>query len=108
MKPEWHRTLFDGLVSIPLMQPGDTVWWHPDTVHAVENEHAGRLYSNVIYIGASPRCEKNRLYAVKQAKAFLEGRSAPDFAAEDYEVDFRNRATIDDLTELGRAQMALN
>ena len=44
------------------------------------------------YIGASPRCEKNHLYAAKQAKAFLEGRSAPDFAAEDYEVDFKNRA----------------
>jgi hypothetical protein len=73
----------------------------------VENEHAGKGYSNVIYIGASPRCEKNRLYAVKQAKAFLEGRSAPDFAAEDYEVDFKNRATVNDLTDLGRAQMAL-
>jgi hypothetical protein len=107
MKPEWHPALFEGLVSIPLMQPGDTVWWHPDTVHAVENEHAGKGYSNVIYIGASPRCEKNRLYAVKQAKAFLEGRSAPDFAAEDYEVDFKNRATVNDLTDLGRAQMAL-
>jgi hypothetical protein len=107
MKPEWHPALAEGLVSIPLMQPGDTVWWHPDTVHAVEKEHAGKNYSNVIYIGASPRCEKNRLYAVKQAKAFLEGRSAPDFAPEDYEVDFKNRATIADLTELGRAQMAL-
>jgi hypothetical protein len=107
MKPEWHPALAAGLVSIPLMQPGDTVWWHPDTVHAVENEHAGKNYSNVIYIGASPRCEKNRLYAVKQAKAFLEGRSAPDFAPEDYEVDFKGRAAVDDLTDLGRAQMAL-
>jgi len=108
MKPDWHPALASGLVSIPLMQPGDTVWWHPDTVHAVENEHAGKNFSNVIYIGASPRCEKNRLYALKQAKAFLEGRSAPDFAPEDYEVDFKGRATLADLTELGRAQMALN
>ena len=107
VKPEWHPELMKGIVSIPLMEPGDTVWWHPDTVHAVENEHAGKGYSNVIYIGASPRCEKNRAYAVKQAKAFLEGRSAPDFAAEDYEVDFRGRATVDDLTDIGRAQMAL-
>jgi hypothetical protein len=107
VKPEWHPELMKGIVSIPLMEPGDTVWWHPDTVHAVENEHAGKGYSNVIYIGASPRCEKNRAYAVKQAKAFLEGRSAPDFAAEDYEVDFRGRATVDDLTDVGRAQMAL-
>jgi hypothetical protein len=108
MKPEWHPLLAEGLVSIPLMQPGDTVWWHPDTVHAVENEHAGKNFSNVIYIGASPRCEKNRIYALKQAKAFLEGKSAPDFAAEDYEVDFKDRATARDLTELGRAQMAIS
>jgi hypothetical protein len=107
VKPDWHPELMKGIVSIPLMEPGDTVWWHPDTVHAVENEHAGKGYSNVIYIGASPRCEKNRAYAVKQAKAFLEGRSAPDFAAEDYEVDFRGRATVADLTDIGRAQMAL-
>jgi hypothetical protein len=108
MKPDWHPALAEGLVSIPLMQPGDTVWWHPDTVHAVEKEHAGKTYSNVIYIGASPRCEKNRIYALKQAKAFVEGRSAPDFAAEDYEVDFKDRATLADLTDLGRAQMALS
>jgi len=107
VKPDWHPTLMKGLVSIPQMEPGDTVWWHPDTVHAVENEHAGTGYSNVIYIGASPRCEKNRFYAEKQSKAFLEGRSAPDFAAEDYEVDFRGRAGLSDLTEIGRAQMAL-
>ena len=37
----------------------------------------------------------------------LLGRSAPDFAAEDYEVDFKGRATLDDLTDLGRAQMAV-
>ena len=89
------------------MQPGDTLWWHPDTLHAVESEHHGKGYSNVIYIGGTPRCEKNRLYTEKQAQAFLAGKSAPDFAAEDYEVDFKGRATIDDLTELGRAQMGL-
>jgi hypothetical protein len=106
-EPEWHGDLLDGLVSIPPVQPGDTVWWHPDVVHAVEDEHAGRGYSNVIYIGASPRCAKNEAYARRQAEHFLAGKSAPDFAAEDYEVDFEGRATVDDLTELGRRQMAL-
>ncbi len=105
--PQWHPVLVEGLVSIPQMQPGDTVWWHPDTVHAVGNQHNGTDFANVIYIGASPRCQKNRAYAEKQAKAFLDGRSAPDFAAEDYEVDFTGRATVDDLTALGRDQMAL-
>ena len=106
-EPEWHRDLLDGLVSIPVVEPGDTVWWHPDVVHGVENEHSGRDYSNVIYIGASPRCAKNEAYARKQAEHFLAGKSPPDFAAEHYEVDFKGRATVDDLTELGRRQMAL-
>ncbi len=104
---QWHADLMPALTSIPQVEPGDTVWWHPDVIHSVANEHTGEDFANVIYIGASPKCAKNTAYAVKQAKAFLEGRSAPDFAAEDYEVDFTGRATFDDLTPLGRAQMAL-
>ena len=45
--------------------------------------------------------------AKKQSLKFLEGKSPPDFAAEDYEVNYIGRATIDDLTSLGRKQMAL-
>ncbi len=105
--PKLHSDIIGGLVSIPTVEPGDTVWWHPDVVHSVADEHAGKDYANVIYIGVSPRCSKNEAYIRKQAVKFLAGESAPDFAAEDYEVDFRGRATIDDLTELGKAQMGL-
>lgn len=105
--PDYHQDLLDASVPIPVVEPGDTVWWHPDVIHSVANEHHGKDYANVIYIGASPKCPKNEAYARKQAQAFLQGRSAPDFAAEDYEVDFKGRATLDDLTDLGRAQMAL-
>lgn len=103
----WHPDLMPGLVTIPTVAPGDTVWWHPDVVHAVGQEHHGKDYANVIYIGASPVCNKNRAYALKQAEHFTKGFSAPDFAAENFEVNFAHRATIDDLTELGRRQMAL-
>jgi len=41
------------------------------------------------------------------AMSILQGKSAPDFAAEDYETDFSGRATVNDLTELGKQQMAL-
>ncbi|MEO1745678.1 MAG: YbiU family protein, partial [Pseudomonadota bacterium] len=105
--PQWHQELLDGLVSIPLVGPGDTVWWHTDVVHAVGDEHHGKDYANVIYVGASPKCAKNEAYVRKQAEKFLHGASAPDFAAEDYEVEFTGRATIDDLTELGKRQMGL-
>ena len=103
--PRWHGAAAPGLVSIPVVEPGDTVWWHCDMVHAVEKEHRGVSSSNVIYIAAVPKCEKNAAFLPGQARAFLEGRSVPDFAPEDYEVDFVGRATLDDLTPLGRRQM---
>lgn len=103
----YHSLLLRGLVSIPKMNAGDTVWWHPDVVHAVEDHHSGKGYSNVVYVGSTPYCEKNLVYAKKQSKKFLEGKSPPDFAAEDYEVDYKNRAAISDLTPLGKKQLAL-
>ena len=104
---KYHSLLLRGLVSIPKMNPGDTVWWHPDVVHAVEDHHTGKGYSNVVYVGSTPYCEKNLAYAKKQSQKFLEGKSPPDFAAEDYEVSYKNRATIKDLTSLGKKQLAL-
>jgi len=103
----WHPDLTSGIVSIQTVGPGDTVWWHPDVTHAVGSEHHGSDYASVIYIGASPACEKNRAYALRQAQSFISGKSAPDFAPEDYETQFTGRATLDDLTDLGRRQMAL-
>ena len=105
VSPDWHPELMAGMVSIPEVQPGDTVWWHTDICHAVADEHAGEEYASVIYIGSAPDCAKNRAYLPKQREAFLAGRSAPDFAAMDFEVDFNGRATEADLTELGRRQM---
>ena len=64
--------------------------------HGIRERHLYRL-------GAGLR--KNRAYLPKQKAAFLAGRSAPDFAAMDFEVDFKGRATEKDLTELGRQQM---
>ena len=107
LDPRWHEAVSPALSSIPVVQPGDTVWWHNDIIHAVEKEHLGSGSSNVIYIGAAPWCGKNAAFLPRQAKAFVEGRSCPDFAAEDYEVDFEGRATVEDLTPLGRKQMGL-
>lgn len=107
IQPEWHGLLLKALTSIPLMQPGDTVFWHSDVVHAVENEHRGTGYSNVMYIASTPGCAKNSDYLARQAPAFLAGKTPPDFAPDDFEVDFRGRGTKDDLTPLGRTQMGL-
>jgi len=104
---EWHPDIYPAITPMQAVEPGDTVWWHPDVVHSVGTEHKGSEYASVIYVGASPACAKNKAYAQRQAPHFLKGRSAPDFAAEDYEVDFTGRATVDDLTDLGKLQMAL-
>ncbi|MFL6427307.1 MAG: DUF1479 domain-containing protein [Acidobacteriaceae bacterium] len=108
VNPQYHSLLLEALTSIPLMEPGDTVFWHSDVVHAVENEHRGSGYSNVMYIASTPGCAKNTAYLAKQAPAFLSGRTPPDFAPDDFEVDFKGRGTEQDLTPLGRTQLGLS
>jgi Protein of unknown function (DUF1479) len=76
-------------------------------VHAVENEHRGTGYSNVMYIASAPGCPKNSAYLEKQARAFVTGKTPPDFAADDFEVDFTGRGTLADLTDLGRSQLGI-
>jgi Protein of unknown function (DUF1479) len=107
INPQYHSLLIEALSSIPLMEPGDTVFWHSDVVHAVENEHRGSGYSNVMYISSTPGCAKNTAYLARQAPAFLSGRTPPDFAPDDFEVDFVGRGTEIDLTPLGRSQLGL-
>ena len=102
---DYHAKLLRAYVPIPVVEPGDTVWWHPDVIHGVEDKHTGTGYSNVMYIGAAPACEKNDRFLPKQLKAFEAGESSPDFAAENYEVDFEGRFTPDMLSPLGRVQM---
>ncbi len=104
---KYHSLLLEGLVSIPKMKPGDTIWWHPDVVHAVEEKHQGKNYSNVVYVGATPFCKKNIDYIKKQSKKFIEGKSPPDFAPEDYEVNYKGRVKVNDLSELAKKQLGL-
>jgi hypothetical protein len=105
--PQWHAPLLEALTSIPVMEPGDAVFWHSDVVHAVEDIHRGQGYSNVMYIGATVGCAKNTAYLARQAPAFLAGQTPPDFAPDNFEVDFRGRGTENDLTALGRSQLGL-
>lgn len=105
---DYHELLLKGLVSIPKMRPGDTIWWHPDIVHAVEDKHLGKNYSNVVYVGATPYCKKNLNYTLKQSKKFLEGKSPPDFAPEDYEINYKGRIKLENLSSLAKKQLVLD
>jgi hypothetical protein len=104
----WHAPLLPALTPIPHVAAGDTVWWHADMVHsvgAVENQQG---WGNVMYIPASPHCEKNTAYAAACGQAFLTGESPSDFAAEDYETTWTGRPTAEQLSTTGRAQLGLD
>lgn len=102
-----HGLLLPALTSIPAVEPGDTVWWHGDLIHAVAPVADQRGWGNVMYIPVSPHCEKNAAYARQCGESFLTGASPADFAAEDYERSWHGRATMSDLGDLGRAQLGL-
>jgi hypothetical protein len=103
----WHPVLMPALTPIPAVEPGDTVWWHGDMIHSVGAVQNQRGWGNVMYIPASPYCEKNAAYAAECGKAFLAGTSPTDFAAEDYEVDWAGRPTAGELSTVGREQLGL-
>lgn len=104
---EWHNLLLQALVPIPDVVPGDTVWWHCDMIHAVAPVEDQQGWGNVMYIPAAPWCDKNEAYTTKAYDAFVSGRSALDFPAEDYEVDWPNRFSPESLNEFGRRGFGL-
>lgn len=108
LTPRWHADILRALTPIPQVRPGDTVWWHPDLIHAVEPAHAGTGESNVMYVPAAPACPRNRAFLPRQWAAFAEGRSPPDFPADDLETDFSERARPESLSPLGRWQMGVS
>jgi hypothetical protein len=103
----YHALALEAYSAIPAVQPGDTVWWHGDMIHGVADGSNDERWGNVMYSPAAPWCPKNAAYARACGEAFLAGRSPADFADEDYEVDWDGRATLADLTEVGRHQLAL-
>jgi len=103
----WHPALMPALTPIPAVEPGDTVWWHGDMIHSVGAVQDQQGWGNVMYIPASPYCEKNAAYAAECGQAFLKGVSPSDFAAEDYEADWVGRPAADDLSAIGRSQLGL-
>lgn len=103
----WHPALMPALTPIPAVQPGDTVWWHGDMIHSVGAVRDQQGWGNVMYIPASPHCEKNAAYAAECGQAFRRGVSPSDFAAEDYEANWVGRPAAADLSPIGRAQLGL-
>lgn len=92
VKSHPHLRFKSRLVSIPDLNPGDTVWWHCDGIHAVEPNHAVNsedpetLPAVVVYIPAVPTTPGNCDYVKRQAECYKEGRCPPDFAQANAET----------------------
>jgi hypothetical protein len=99
--------LAQAIVPIPAVGPGDTVWWHGDLYHLVGDAANDTRWGNVMYIGAAPSCPRNDAYRATMLDRFVRGASPVDFPADDFEVDFVGRATVDDLNDIGRSQFGL-
>ena len=98
MHPELE--LSTSMVSIPTIRPGDMVFWHCDTIHAVDDVHRGQSDSSVFYIPAAPLCELNARYLAGQRDAFTQGIPPADFPGGEGEKNHVGRATPEDLLKL--------
>lgn len=91
-----HLELNRSLISIPHLEPGDYVLWHPDLVHVVDGRPCNTSNINTkpkqptfqsttttpaiaMYLPACPLTQTNALYLSRQRKSFLLGRPGPDF-----------------------------
>jgi len=105
--PEFHQRLIDALVAVPDVQPGDSVWWHCDLIHAVEGSHCGKEDSSVFYIPAVPLCKNNFMYVFRQAQNFKTGKTPPDFPPNNTETTCEDRGDTEDLSGEGLIAMGL-
>lgn len=99
--------LLPALVPIPAVEPGDTVWWHSDVIHSVADASNDTRWGNVMYIAATPSCERNDAYRVSMFERFEAGLSPRDFPDEHFEAGFTGRPTVDDLDAVGRRHFGL-
>ncbi|MBY6298388.1 DUF1479 domain-containing protein [Enterobacter bugandensis] len=104
---KWHPLLVEALTSIPALEAGDSVWWHCDVIHSVAPVENQQGWGNVMYIPAAPMCEKNLAYAKKVKEALETGASPRDFPREDYEKNWQDRFTVNDLNIHGKRALGM-
>ncbi|KAK3348809.1 hypothetical protein B0T25DRAFT_519180 [Lasiosphaeria hispida] len=94
----WHPHLHlrRTLVTIPTLQTGDYIVWHPDLAYHMtsnpnvmasraptpppnETTESKNNVSILVYVPAAPLTQTNALYLARQRKTFLRGHPGPDF-----------------------------
>ena len=76
----WHPHLFlrNSLITLPTLQAGDYICWHPDLPYHISSSGAEER-SLLVYLPAAPLTQTNALYLARQRKAFKKGGPGPDF-----------------------------
>ncbi|KAM7189085.1 Protein of unknown function (DUF1479) domain containing protein [Naviculisporaceae sp. PSN 640] len=100
----WHPHLHlrKTLVTIPTLQTGDYIVWHPDLAYHIasnpnvmasrapsppppgvddDESSSSRSVSVLVYVPAAPLTQNSALYLARQRKTFLRGHPTPDFDA---------------------------
>lgn len=85
----WHPHLHlrDSMITLPTLQPGDYIFWHPDLPYYLSSNNYGLKTSShdnedvsmLVYVPAAPLTQTNALYLARQRKAFQRGHPGPDF-----------------------------
>ncbi|KAI8069484.1 DUF1479-domain-containing protein [Gongronella butleri] len=102
---ENHKPILDSMVSVPAVEPGDAVFWHCDTVHAVEPKNNMDHDSSVLYIPSTPMCRRNSLFLKQQRDHFERGLTPPDFPDNNCEETLADRATPETMDTPQRQSM---
>ncbi|KAK4154820.1 hypothetical protein C8A00DRAFT_14102 [Chaetomidium leptoderma] len=123
----WHPHLHlrRTLVTIPTLQTGDYIVWHPDLAYHITSgnpnlmasraptpppmadgeESPGRPVSILVYVPAAPLTQTNALYLARQRKTFQRGHPGPDFDSTGSglgsEATHIGRPTETDIAEVG-------
>lgn len=90
----WHPHLMlrSSMITLPTLQPGDYILWHPDLpyhlsagegVHGVETPASNKTWIDdarmLAYVPAAPLTQAGALYLSRQRKAYQRGQPGPDF-----------------------------
>ena len=83
-----HLQLRRSMITLPTLQSGDYIFWHPDLAYHITSDGTGLRSPNygrpdevsmLVYVPAAPLTQTNALYLARQRKAFQRGQPSPDF-----------------------------
>ncbi|KAF4962878.1 hypothetical protein FSARC_9064 [Fusarium sarcochroum] len=110
----WHPHLHlrNSMITLPTLQPGDYILWHPDLPYYLSSNNYGLKtpsgsnseVSMLVYVPAAPLTQTNALYLARQRKAFQRGHPGPDFDSTGrgiVEEDAETRPGEKEIAEVG-------